>query len=265
MGAWMFVQPNLEWVLIKIDADASVRVTLVVHLGRDRHRIDEQAYVGAENPARRSSGVTIKAWEGRDDDRDQGAGARRVGNRGDHRPVVQEEGEAVKADEPVVELETDKVTVEVPAPAAGVLQKIAVQPGETVNVGAVLGAIADGAAASTAAAAEVPKPVAAPQPSQSPREKPRASAAAAPPLSPAVRKIAEERRIDVSSLAGTGRTAGSPRATCSMSPTGPPRSRRRLNRPLRARRSRRRRRPPPCVSFAPRRRPPTRPARSASG
>ena len=115
------------------------------------------------------------------------------------------EGEAVKADEPVVELETDKVTVEVPAPAAGVLQKIAVQPGETVNVGAVLGAIADGAAASTAAAAEVPKPAAAPQPSQSPREKPAAAAAAAPPLSPAVRKIAEERRIDVSSLAGTGK------------------------------------------------------------
>jgi 2-oxoglutarate dehydrogenase E2 component (dihydrolipoamide succinyltransferase) len=116
------------------------------------------------------------------------------------------EGEAVKADEPVVELETDKVTVEVPAPAAGVLQKIAVQPGETVNVGAVLGAIADGAAASTAAAAEVPKPAAAPQPSQSPREKPAAAAAAAAsPLSPAVRKIAEERRIDVSSLAGSGR------------------------------------------------------------
>jgi 2-oxoglutarate dehydrogenase E2 component (dihydrolipoamide succinyltransferase) len=113
------------------------------------------------------------------------------------------EGEAVKADEPVVELETDKVTVEVPAPAAGVLQKIAVQPGETVNVGAVLGAIADGAAASGAAATEVPKAAAPPQPSAPPREKP--AAAAAQPLSPAVRKIAEERRIDVSSLAGTGR------------------------------------------------------------
>jgi 2-oxoglutarate dehydrogenase E2 component (dihydrolipoamide succinyltransferase) len=113
------------------------------------------------------------------------------------------EGEAVKADEPVVELETDKVTVEVPAPAAGVLQKIAVQPGETVNVGAVLGAIADGAATSGAAATEVPKAAAAPQPSAPPREKP--AVAAAQPLSPAVRKIAEERRIDVSSLAGTGR------------------------------------------------------------
>src|SRR5262245_3852714 len=113
------------------------------------------------------------------------------------------EGEAVKADEPVVELETDKVTVEVPAPAAGVLQKIAVQPGETVNVGAVLGAIADGAAAA-GAAAETAKPATAPQPSAPPREKPGA-AAAAQSLSPAVRKIAEERRIDVSSLTGTGK------------------------------------------------------------
>jgi 2-oxoglutarate dehydrogenase E2 component (dihydrolipoamide succinyltransferase) len=116
------------------------------------------------------------------------------------------EGEAVKADEPVVELETDKVTVEVPAPAAGVLQKIAVQPGETVNVGAVLGAIADGAAA----APEATKPAASPQPSAPPPKAARDPAppqkpAAGQPLSPAVRKIAEERRIDVSSLAGTGK------------------------------------------------------------
>src|SRR5262245_60859213 len=117
------------------------------------------------------------------------------------------EGEAVKADEPVVELETDKVTVEVPAPTAGVLQKIAVQPGETVNVGAVLGAIADGAAAAAAAPSEPAKAAAAPRPATPaapPREKPAATAAAQP-SSPAVRKIAEERRIDVSSLTGTGK------------------------------------------------------------
>ena len=58
------------------------------------------------------------------------------------------EGEAVKAEEPVVELETDKVTVEVPAPTAGTLSEIAVKEGETVNVGALLGTIAAGAAAS---------------------------------------------------------------------------------------------------------------------
>ena len=54
-------------------------------------------------------------------------------------------GEAVAADEPLVELETDKVTLEVPAPAAGTLGDIAVKQGETVAVGAVLGSIKDGA------------------------------------------------------------------------------------------------------------------------
>ncbi|WP_332122508.1 biotin/lipoyl-containing protein, partial [Azorhizobium caulinodans] len=55
-------------------------------------------------------------------------------------------GDAVKADEPLVELETDKVTVEVPAPAAGVLSEIIAKDGDTVGVGALLGAIAEGAA-----------------------------------------------------------------------------------------------------------------------
>ena len=57
-------------------------------------------------------------------------------HRGDRRQVVQEGGRAVKADEPLVELETDKVTVEVPAPAAGVLADIKVAEGATVAVGA---------------------------------------------------------------------------------------------------------------------------------
>ncbi|MFY9734046.1 MAG: biotin/lipoyl-containing protein, partial [Rhodoplanes sp.] len=61
-------------------------------------------------------------------------------------------GEAVTADEPLVELETDKVTIEVPAPAAGVLSEIAAENGETVAVGALLGQIAEGAAAGPAAA-----------------------------------------------------------------------------------------------------------------
>jgi 2-oxoglutarate dehydrogenase E2 component (dihydrolipoamide succinyltransferase) len=53
-------------------------------------------------------------------------------------------GDAVNADEPLVELETDKVTVEVPAPTSGVLSEISVKPGETVAVGALLGAISEG-------------------------------------------------------------------------------------------------------------------------
>src|SRR5437868_6772281 len=75
-------------------------------------------------------------------------------------------GEAVAVDEPLVELETDKVTIEVPAPAAGVLSDIAAKDGETVAVGALLGQIKEGAgatpaaksAAAAAAATKAPEP-----------------------------------------------------------------------------------------------------------
>ncbi len=70
-------------------------------------------------------------------------------------------GEAVTADEPIVELETDKVTVEVPAPASGTIEAIIVKEGETVGVGALLGTIAAGAAAAPAPAVPTPAPVAA--------------------------------------------------------------------------------------------------------
>src|SRR6201995_1202859 len=62
-------------------------------------------------------------------------------------------GEAVAVDEPLVELETDKVTIEVPAPSAGVLGEIAAKDGDTVAVGALLGQIPEGAAAANPAAA----------------------------------------------------------------------------------------------------------------
>jgi 2-oxoglutarate dehydrogenase E2 component (dihydrolipoamide succinyltransferase) len=65
-------------------------------------------------------------------------------------------GDAVSQDEPLVELETDKVTVEVPAPAAGTLEAIVVNEGDTVEVGALLGQIAEGAAAAAAPAAAAP-------------------------------------------------------------------------------------------------------------
>jgi 2-oxoglutarate dehydrogenase E2 component (dihydrolipoamide succinyltransferase) len=106
-------------------------------------------------------------------------------------------GEAVKADEPLVELETDKVTVEVPAPASGKLSSIDAAPGTTVNVGALLGMIEEGAAGTAAApakAAEAPKKAEAPAPK-----------AAEAPLSPAVRKIVEENKVDTSSVPGTGK------------------------------------------------------------
>ena len=60
------------------------------------------------------------------------------------------EGDAVNRDEPLLELETDKVTVEVPAPADGAIETITVQAGATVQVGATLGAIAEGAAGASA-------------------------------------------------------------------------------------------------------------------
>jgi len=108
-------------------------------------------------------------------------------------------GEAVKADEPLVELETDKVTVEVPAPAGGKLASIDAAPGTTVNVGALLGTIEEGAAGAAPAKAEA-----------APAKKAEAPAAPPPakaeqPLSPAVRKMVEENKVDTGAVAGTGK------------------------------------------------------------
>ena len=117
------------------------------------------------------------------------------------------EGQAVKADEPLVELETDKVTVEVPAPAGGVLASIAAQPGQTVNVGALLGAIEEGAAGTAPAPKAEAKPVKAEEPKKTAEPPPQAQPAAseAKPLSPAVRKIVEENKLDPGAIAGTGK------------------------------------------------------------
>ena len=107
------------------------------------------------------------------------------------------EGDAVKRDEPLLELETDKVTVEVPSPADGAIESISAQAGATVSVGALLGAIAEGKAGSAPAAApkaEAPK-LAAPAP----------AAKAETPAMPSAKRIAEESGIAVSSVAGTGK------------------------------------------------------------
>jgi 2-oxoglutarate dehydrogenase E2 component (dihydrolipoamide succinyltransferase) len=112
------------------------------------------------------------------------------------------QGDAVKADEPLVELETDKVTVEVPAPASGVLSSVAAQPGQTVNVGALLGAIEEGAAAAPKAEA---KPAKAEEPKKVAEPQPQPASGEAKPLSPAVRKIVEENKLDPGAIAGTGK------------------------------------------------------------
>src|SRR5688572_10101424 len=115
-------------------------------------------------------------------------------------------GEAVKVDEPLVELETDKVTIEVPAPSAGVLSEIVAKDGDTVAAGALLGQITAGigaAAAAPAAKTEAPAAMtaaAAPAPA-----KPAAAAPADAPLAPSVRKLSAESGVDASGVAGTGK------------------------------------------------------------
>ena len=104
-------------------------------------------------------------------------------------------GEAVAMDEPLVELETDKITLEVPAAAAGVLAAIEIAEGQTVEVGAVLGSIeaSGGGEAPPARAAVEPAP------------EPPAPQATRQTLSPAVRKLVEEHGLDPTAIAGTGK------------------------------------------------------------
>jgi 2-oxoglutarate dehydrogenase E2 component (dihydrolipoamide succinyltransferase) len=131
-------------------------------------------------------------------------------------------GETVDADEPLVELETDKVTVEVAAPAAGTLSSISVAQGATVAIGSVLGSISEEAGAASGAAAqksEAPPPrierasnerVSAAQPAAAATARPMAAAPAARPISdmpppPASRKMMEERGLTRADVQGTGR------------------------------------------------------------
>jgi len=118
-------------------------------------------------------------------------------------------GDAVKRDENLVDLETDKVVLEVPAPADGVLKEIKQQQGATVTSQQLLAIIEEGA---TATAAAPPAPAAA---AATPAPAPAAPAAAAPAppvaaaksaeLSPAGQRVASENKIDPSQVAGTGR------------------------------------------------------------
>jgi 2-oxoglutarate dehydrogenase E2 component (dihydrolipoamide succinyltransferase) len=124
-------------------------------------------------------------------------------------------GEPVRADEPIVELETDKVTLEVNAPASGTLTEIIAKDGETVAAGALLGQIGDAVFAATpkAEAKPVPPPLAAPEPSQSPAPAAPLAAAApassapAPsmPASPAAAKIAADHGFDPAIVEGSGK------------------------------------------------------------
>jgi 2-oxoglutarate dehydrogenase E2 component (dihydrolipoamide succinyltransferase) len=105
-------------------------------------------------------------------------------------------GDTVKADEPLVELETDKVTLEVNAPAAGVLTEIAVETGQTVAIGALLGGLSAEAAGAGAARPAEKAPPAAP---------PRSAAPTAMPPAPSAAKLATEKAVDLSTVAGSGK------------------------------------------------------------
>lgn len=110
---------------------------------------------------------------------------------------LKKEGEAVKADEPIVELETDKVTLEVNAPSDGVIVKITAGEGDNVEVGALLGEIEAGAAANDAAPAAEKK-----------EDAPKAAESISSDdekLSPAVQKLVDEHSLDASKIKGTGK------------------------------------------------------------
>jgi len=115
-------------------------------------------------------------------------------------------GDPVKADEPVLELETDKVTLEVNAPASGTLGDIIAKDGETVAPGAVLGSIVEGGAAAAPAPAAAPK-------AEAPKAAPAPAAAAPAPAAPgaakdhgpAVARLAAESGVSPVGVAGTGK------------------------------------------------------------
>jgi 2-oxoglutarate dehydrogenase E2 component (dihydrolipoamide succinyltransferase) len=114
-------------------------------------------------------------------------------------------GDAVAVDEPLVELETDKVTIEVPAPSAGTLSEIIAADGTTVAVGALLGQITEGAAGAKPAAAPAKPAAAAPAPAAA---APAPAAKAPPadaPLAPSVRKLSAETGVDASTVPGSGK------------------------------------------------------------
>ena len=123
-------------------------------------------------------------------------------------------GEAVAQDEPIVEVETDKVAMEVPSPVAGVLTEQVVAEGDTVEIGALIARIDTEGAATVAAKPAVPVPAAPSEtaPAAAPAAAPAPVAAAAPvtpdalmPMSPAVRRIVEDYNLDPNSIAGTGK------------------------------------------------------------
>ena len=122
---------------------------------------------------------------------------------------IKKAGEAVAADEPIVELETDKVTLEVPSPVAGKLGEIIAAEGETVEVGALLARVEEGAAgAELAAKQDAPKSAPAKAADETPAPVAVAASASAAidssDLSPSVRRLVDEHKLNPGNIAATG-------------------------------------------------------------
>ena len=113
-------------------------------------------------------------------------------------------GDAVRKDEILVELETDKVSLEVAAPADGVLASISAEEGATVEPGAVLGHVTEGAVAAAPAKAAAPKVEAAKAAAPAPAPAPKPAPAAAP-LAPSAQRIVAENNLDAGTIAGSGK------------------------------------------------------------
>ena len=117
-------------------------------------------------------------------------------------------GDTVEADEPIVEISTDKVETEVPAPGGGRLKEVLVEAGETVDVGTLLATIEPAAVAAEAAAepaASAPAPARAERPPGGDGGAPERGNGGAPPVTPVVRRMAEEHDLDLSQIEGSGR------------------------------------------------------------
>jgi len=115
-------------------------------------------------------------------------------------------GDAVRKDEILVELETDKVSLEVAAPADGVLSEILAGEGDTVEPGTVLGKMSEGGAAAAPAKAEAPKAEAKPEPKAEAAPAPApAKSEAAKPAAPSAQRIATENNLDLAKVSGSGK------------------------------------------------------------
>src|SRR5262245_9648477 len=169
------------------------------------------------------------------------------------RAVLVHEGDLVKEDAALLEVETDKAQVEIPSPFAGRVEKIHVQPGQTVKVGQPLVSFGDAAEAATARPAAAPRQSASPAPTAPPKAVTAAApATTSPPSAPALaksdggpvaatpstRRLARELGVDLTGCRAPARAGASPTTTCAR------RRARRPPPPLRPRRPARRRRRP---------------------